>query len=211
MQLYYHPYACSLAVAITASEAGIPLELAFVDIMGTPHTLVDGSDYAGFNPRNYVPLLVLDDGRQLSEVGAILQYLADLRPEAGLAAAPGSFERVRLSEWLTFVGTELHKSYSPWLFHPDEVGEQAMAYAREGIAARYAFIERKLAGQDWLLGDAFSVADAYLFVMVNWAGVAATPLDAFPNIRAWFERMKARPHVREALRRHSAMPKVQAA
>lgn len=211
MKLYYNPYACSLAPAIVAAEAGIPLDLAFVDILRTPHTLGDGSDYAALNPRNYVPLLELDSGERLSEVAAIVQYLADRNPAAGLAPPAGTPERYRLQEWLTFLGTELHKFYSPWLFHPDEVGEQAMAYARSRIAARYRLIDMHLAENDYLMGAEVSVADAYLFVMANWAGFARTPLDAYPHVTEWFERMKARPAVARALAAHSRLPPALAA
>ncbi|MBN9317956.1 MAG: glutathione S-transferase C-terminal domain-containing protein [Devosia sp.] len=210
MQLYYHPYACSLAPAIVAAEAGIALDLVHVDILGAPHRLGDGTDYRDVNTRNYVPLLVRDDGSEVSEAGIILKVLADLNPTSGLAPAVGSPERLLLEQWLTFLGTELHKSYSPWLFHP-EVGATAQAYARDLVARRYAIVEAQLDGRTWLLGETFSVADAYLFVMVNWAAAAGTPLDGFPLIRAWFERMKARPKVREAIRNHSASPAAKAA
>jgi glutathione S-transferase len=209
MQLYYHPYGCSLAPAIAAAEAGIPLDFVYVDIIGEPHRLADGLLYSEINARNYVPLLGLDDGTEVSEAGIILQYLADLDPEAGLAPAHGTAERRLLNQWLTFLGTELHKTYSPWLFHP-EVGEQAQDYARQRVAARYAIVEKQLEGRAWLLGD-YSVADAYLFVMVNWAAAAKTPLTDFPNIRAWFERMKLRPQVRAALKTHSVSPAAVAA
>jgi len=211
MQLFYHPYGCSLAPAIVAAEAGIPLDFTYVDIIGAPHRLADGTLYAEINARNYVPLLVLDDGTEVSEAGIILQYLADLAPETGLAPANGTVERRQLNQWLTFLGTELHKTYSPWLFHPEEVGELAQAYARQRVAARYAIVEKQLEGRAWLLGD-YGVADAYLFVMVNWAAAASsTPLTDFPNIRAWFERMKARPQVRAAIKQHSASPAAVAA
>ncbi|HEV2514091.1 MAG TPA: glutathione binding-like protein [Devosia sp.] len=209
MQLYYHPYGCSLAPAIVAAEAGIPLDFVHVDIIGEPHTLADGMLYSEINARNYVPLLGLDDGTEVSEAGIILQYLADLNPAAGLVPAQGTTERRELNQWVTFLGTELHKTYSPWLFHP-EVGEQAQDYARKRAAARYAIVEKQLEGRAWLLDD-YSVADAYLFVMVNWAAAAKTPLADFPNIRAWFERMKARPQVRAAIKQHSASPAAQAA
>ena len=209
MKLYYNPYGCSLAVTIAAAEAKLPLDLVFVDILGDPHSLADGSDYSLINPRNYVPLLELESGEQISEVAAIVQYLADLVPDARLAPPAGTRERVKLQEWLTFLGTEVHKFYSPWLFHP-EVGEIAQDYARGKIASRYQLIDRHLADRDYLLGH-FSVADAYLFVMTNWAAFAKTPLDAFPNLRAWFERMQARPAVKEALRLHSRMPAAKAA
>lgn len=203
MKLYYHPWACSLAPAIAAAEAGIALDLVHVEILNEPHTLPDGSPYAAINPSGYVPLLVRDNGEPLSEVAVILQYLADRVP-GRLAPPPAAPERFELQQWLTFIGTELHKTYSPWLFHP-EVGEAAQDFARARIARRYALIDRQLAGREYLLGK-FTVADAYLFVAVNWAGTANTPLADFPNIRAWFERMKARPAVKEAIRVHSATP-----
>lgn len=206
MKLYFNPYACSLAVLIAATEAHIELDLVEVDILKDPHTLIDGSDYSDINPKNYVPALITANTEMLTEVSAILQYLADLRPEHNLAPAPGSWARTRLQETLNFLGSELHKFYSPWLFHPEDVGEQGMAYARAKIASRYALVETQLEGRDYLMGE-FSVADAYLFVMVNWAAFAKTPLDAFPNVRAWFDRMNARPAVQEALQLHSGQPK----
>lgn len=209
MQLYYHPYGCSLAPAIVAAEAGIALDYVYVDIVGEPHRLADGTLYTKINARNYVPLLGLDDGSEVSEAAIIVQYLSDLNPAAGLAPAPGTTERRVLNQWLAFLGTELHKTYSPWLFHP-EVGLAAQDYARRRVAARYAIVERQLEGREWLVGD-YSVADAYLFVMVNWAAAAKTPLADFPNIRAWFERMKARPQVRAALKLHSVNPAAVAA
>ncbi len=210
MQLYYNPYGCSLAPAIVAAEAGIVLDFTYVDILGTPHTLADGTDYRTVNPRNYVPLLIGDDGVEISEVAVILKALADQNPAAGLAPAVGTAERLLLDQWLNFLSSELHKSYSPWLFHP-EVGEAAQDYARALIARRYALVEKQLEGKTWLLGENFSVADAYLYVMVNWAAAAKTPLDDFPLLRAWFERMKARPHVRDAVRQHSRQPAAKAA
>ncbi len=209
MKLYYNPYGCSLAVMIAATEGRVPLDLIFVDILNHPHTLADGTDYSLINERNYVPLLELQSGEQISEVAVILQFLADRVPTAGLAPAPTAVERVKLQEWLNFIGTELHKFYSPWLFHP-EVGETAQEYARSRVASRYRLIDQHLADRDYIL-DGFSVADAYLFVMTNWAAFAKTPLDAFPNLRAWFERMKARPAVAEALRLHSRLPAAKAA
>ena len=210
MQLYYNPYGCSLAPAIVAAEAGIALDFIYVDILGTPHTLADGTDYRTVNPRNYVPLLVGDDGAEISEVAVILKALADRNPAARLAPALGTAERLLLDQWLNFLSSELHKSYSPWLFHP-EVGEAAQDYARALVARRYALVEKQLEGKTWLLGESFSVADAYLYVMVNWAAAAKTPLDDFPLLRAWFERMKARPQVREAVRQHSRQPAAKAA
>lgn len=210
MQLYYHPYGCSLAPAIIAAEADIALHYVHVDILGAPHALADGTNYLDINARNYVPLLILDDGTEVSEVAVILKLLADMAPEGRLARALGTPERLLLDQWLNFLSTELHKTYSPWLFHP-EVGEAGQSYARNLVARRYALVEKQLEGHAWLLGDAFTVADAYLFVMVNWAAAAGTPLDGFPLIRAWFDRMKERPMVRAGIRQHSRSEAAKAA
>lgn len=205
MKLYYNPYACSLAPLIAATELGLDLDVVFVDILKDPHTLIDGTDYSAIQPRNYVPMLELDNGRRMTEVAVILPYLADHKP-GNLAPAPTDPARYELQEWLNFIGTELHKFYSPWLFHA-EVGELAQNYARGKIAGRYRLIDRHLADRDYILGDSFSLADAYLVVPVSWADFAKTPLDAYPNIRAWFERVKARPAVQAALQHHAVTPK----
>ena len=210
MQLYYHPYGCSLAPAIVAAEAGIALDFVHVDILGAPHTLADGTNYLDINARNYVPLLILDDGTEVSEVAVILKLLADMHPDSQLAPATGTPDRLLLDQWLNFLGTELHKSYSPWLFHP-EVGESGQSYARDLVARRYALVEQQLEGRTWLLGDVFTIADAYLFVMVNWAAAAGTPLDGFPLIRSWFDRMKGRPLVRAAISQHARSQATKAA
>lgn len=202
MKLYFNPYACSLAVVILAAEAGIPLDLVEVDILKDPHTLADGSLYTAINAKNYVPMLELDNGERLTEVAVILQYLADLKPETGLVPAAGSIERVWQQEALNFIGTELHKFYSPWLFHP-EVGELAQDYARTKIAGRLAILDLQLAEFAFVAGDRFTAADAYLFVITNWSGFAKVSLAPFPNLRAWFKRVGERPAVKEALRLHA--------
>ena len=205
MKLYYNPYACSLAPMIAAAELGLDLDLVFVDILKDPHKLIDGTDYRAIQPRNYVPMLELDNGERMSEVAVILQYLADRKPGT-LAPPPADPVRYKMQEWLNFIGTELHKFYSPWLFHP-EVGETAQDYARAKIAGRYQLIDQHLANHDYYLGVSFSLADAYLFVAVYLVGFAKTPLDTYPNIQASFERVKARPAVQVALQRHSVTPK----
>jgi glutathione S-transferase len=202
MQLYFTPHTCSLAIVIAAVEAGLELDLVEVDIMQTPHRLKDGSDYAAINPRNYVPMLVLDNGETLTEVAVILQYLADLAPQTGLAAPNGGAARLRLQETLNFIASELHKSFSPWLFHP-EVGEAAQAYARTIATSRLALLDDRLGRQAFVAGDRLTIADAYLFVMVFWSGFTNIPLAPFANLGAWFARMKTRPSVIEALRLHS--------
>jgi glutathione S-transferase len=200
MKLYYGVNACSLATLITALEADQPIELVKVDIYHDPHTLPDGSSYADVNPKLYVPLLEFEDGRRLSEVAVQLQYLADRAPGSGLAPDRRSEDRYVLQEWLNYISSELHKSFSPWLFHP-EVGQAAQDTARAKIAFRLQFVEQKLSGRDYLLGD-FTVADAYLFTILNWSKFAKVKLDNFPNILAWQARVAARPAVQEAMRQH---------
>jgi glutathione S-transferase len=200
MKLYFTPGTCSLAPHIVIRELGLPVELRRVRLGPEPVVAADHSDYRALNPLGYVPLLELDDGRLLTEGVAILQYLADLAPAARLAPTAGTFERVELQQWLTFTSSELHKLYSPWLFHP-EYGEQAAEVARGRIATRLAVVERRLDGRDWLVGNRFSIADAYLFTIVDWSRAARVPLDAFPRVAAFLERVRARPSVAEALRR----------
>lgn len=200
MKLYFTPGTCSLAPHIVIRELGLPVELRRVRLGPEPVVAADHSDYRALNPLGYVPLLELDDGRLLTEGVAILQYLADLAPAARLAPTAGTFERVELQQWLTFTSSELHKLYSPWLFHP-EYGEQAAEVARGRIATRLAVVERRLDGRDWLVGNRFGIADAYLFTIVDWSRAARVPLDAFPRVAAFLERVRARPSVAEALRR----------
>ena len=198
MKLYYAPGACSLAPHIAASEAGILLELERVDLSKQPHRTATGEDFTSINPKGYVPALRLDDGALLTEGVAILQYLADLKPEAGLAPAPGTLARYRLQEWLTFVSSELHKMFSPWLFHP-EYGDQAAEVARSKIGERFAQLDGHLAGRAYLLGDSFTIADAYAFTIVSWSRVKQISLKPYPNLAAYIERIAARPKVREAM------------
>ena len=196
MKLYYSPGACSLSPHIVAHEAGIALELEKVDLK-TKQT-ESGQDFLSISPRGYVPALQLDNGEVLAEGPAIVQYLADLKPESGLAPANGSMARYRLQEWLTYIGTEIHKSYSP-LFNPatlDSVRADRAAY----LQRRYGLIEQTLAKQPYLLGEQFSVADVYLFVVTNWARMVKLDLGAFPALQAFQERIAARPAVQAALR-----------
>jgi glutathione S-transferase len=199
MKLYYAPGACSLSPHIVAAEAGIALHLVRVNLGRTPHTTASGADFSSVNPNGYVPVLELDDGQWLSEGPAIVQYLADLKPERGLAPAAGTLARARLQSWLNFVGTELHKMYSPWLFHA-EYGEQAQAVARGKLAERLAFVDRHLADNGpYLMGESFTVADAYLFTVVSWSKLVNVDLSDFPAVRAHLERVGARPAVRQAM------------
>jgi glutathione S-transferase len=199
MKLYYATGTCSLSPHIVAREAGVHLDVERVDLGKNPHRTETGADFAEINPKGYVPALRLGDGALLTEGVAIVQYVADLAPGSGLAPAAGTFERYRLQEWLTFVSSELHKMFSPWLFHPEH-GELAQRVAREKIAQRLAFIERHLAGQEFLMGDRFTVGDAYCFTIVGWSKFARIDMAPYPGLRRYMDRIAARPKVREAMR-----------
>jgi len=195
MKLYYSPGACSLSPHIVALEAGIPLQLEKVD--GNVKRTESGQDYWQVNPKGYVPALLLDNGELLTEGTAIVQYLADLKPESGLAPANGTLPRYRLQESLGYINSELHKTYSP-LFRPttpDEVREERKDYLRK----RYAPLDAVLAKQDWLLGDHFTAADAYLFTVTNWAKHVELDLSGFPALLAFQKRVAARPKVQAAM------------
>jgi glutathione S-transferase len=196
MRLFYASGACSLSPHIVAQEAGIELRLQKVDLK--TKTIASEGDFFGVNPKGYVPTLELDNGEILTEGSAIVQYLADLKPEKGLAPPAGTFERYRLQEWLGFINSELHKSYSP-LFRPDTPADtraERVAYLNK----RYAVVEKRLEGHPYLLGAAFTVADAYLFTVTNWANAVKFDLTPFPNLRAFQERVAARPAVKAAMK-----------
>jgi glutathione S-transferase len=196
LTLYYSAGACSLAPHIVAREAGIPIELIEVDL--AKHQLKDGSDYYEINPRGYVPALRLADGTLLTEVAALVQYLADLKPEAALAPKAGTLDRVKLQAWLTFISSELHKVFSPWLWHKD-TAESTVRAVREKIATRFAELDRLLAAQPYLMGERFSVADAYAFAIVNWSNFLGVDLTPYPALAAYMARVAERPKVKEAL------------
>jgi glutathione S-transferase len=201
MKLYYSPGACSLSVHITLRESGLPFELVLASTK--THQLEDGTDYYTINPKGYVPLLELDNGERLTEVAAIQQYIADQVPERQLAPANGTMPRYRLQEWLTFTGTELHKAYGP-LFNPGSSDETKNA-AKGRINGRLAYVNTQLAGKSYLLGDTFSVADTYLFVVANWSGRVGVELTPFPHLQAFMSRMLARPSVPAALKAEGLM------
>ena len=195
MKLYYKAGACSLSPHIVLREAGLDFELERVDLASKKTG--SGGDYFGVNPKGYVPALALDDGQLLTEGPAIVQYLADLVPEKRLAPPAGTMERVRLQEWLNFIATELHKGFSP-LYNP-RAPEEWKGVARELLAKRIALVAERLTGQDYLMGDDFTVADAYLFTVLNWAGFAKVDLSPWPVLGAYQARVAARPAVRAAL------------
>jgi glutathione S-transferase len=195
MKLYYAPGACSLAPHIVAREAGLKLDLEKVDL-GIGRT-ENGVVFAEINPKGYVPALALDNGEVLTEVSALVQYLSDQAPQAGLVPAAGTIERYRLLEWLGFISTEIHKGFGP-LWNPQSP-EAAKTIARNNLAKRFAWLDQTLARGPYLLGERFTVADAYLFTVVNWTNFHAIDLKPYPHLKAFMERVGARPRVRDAL------------
>jgi len=196
MKLYYSPGACSLSPHIAMHEAG----LAFEPVLASTktHKLQDGTDYYGINPLGYVPLLELDDGTLLREGPAIVQYIADLAPTKNLAPAAGTLQRYRLQEWLTFIGTEIHKTFSP-LFNP-ATPEETKTMSRDKLASRLKWVDGQLEGKTYLMGEHFGVADGYLFTVTNWAKPTGVDISGLPNLLAWRERVAARPAVQAAMK-----------
>ena len=196
MKLYYSPGACSLSPHIALHEAGLAYEPVLASTKS--HKLQDGTDYYGINPLGYVPMLELDDGTRLREGPAIVQYIADLAPTKNLAPAAGTRQRYRLQEWLTFIGTEIHKGYSP-LFNPN-MPEEAKTIFKDKLKSRYEWLDGQLADKQYLMGEQFSVADGYLFAVTNWTKPTGVDISGFSNVQAWHARVAARPAVQEALK-----------
>ena len=195
MKLYYSPGVCSLSPHIVAHEIGLPLKIEKVDTKAKQTET--GRDFLAINPKGYVPALELDSGEVLTEGPAIVQYLADQKPGSGIAPPNGTLARSRLQEMLGYINSEIHKSYSP-LFRaetPEETRVERKAYLHK----RYALLDGILAKQPWLLGDTFTAADAYLFVVTRWAKGAGVDLSAFPALNAFQERVAARPAVQAAM------------
>jgi glutathione S-transferase len=197
MKLYYSAGACSLSPHIVLEESGLSYEA--VSAPTKTHKLEDGTDYYTINPLGYVPLLELDDGRRLHEGPAIVQYIADQVSASNLAPANGTFERYKLQEWLTFIGTELHKGgFSP-LFSPATPADFKPSIL-ERLNSRLQWVEGELAGKQYLMGDQFNVADAYLFTVTNWAPYVALDISVLPNLQAYRARVAARPAVIAAMK-----------
>jgi glutathione S-transferase len=196
MKLYYMPGACSLAPHIALREAGLPFDLEKVD--GASKKTANGEDFMAINPKGAVPAIKLDDGQVLTEGAAIQQYIADKAPGKKLAPAAGTLERYRLQETLNYIASEVHKGIGQ-LFNkamPDDFKETV----KKGLAAKqFPFLEKALAGKDYLMGD-FTVADGYLFTVLNWTKMHNIDLSAFPNITAFMKRVAARPAVQEAMK-----------
>ena len=196
MKLYYSPGACSLSPHIALLEAGLPYDLVKVDLRAKK--LENGDDYLKVNPKGQVPALMLDNGELLTEGPVIVQAIADKVAGKNLAPAVGSPERYRLQEWLNFITTELHKSFSP-LFQP-AIPDDVKTFFKDRIMGKFKYTDSKLAGQDYLMGKQFTVADGYLFVMLKWAERTGMDLSAFKNLMTFKDRVAARPNVQAALK-----------
>ena len=195
MKLYYSTGACSLSPHIALHEAGLAFEAVLASTK--THQLPDGTDFYTINPLGYVPVLELDNGERLREGPAIVQYTADQVPDKKLAPANGTLARYRLQEWLSFIGTELHKGHSP-LFAPG-TPEDYKPVLRQRLLSRFEWVNAQLADKDYLLGD-FSVADAYLYTVSRWGQFVGVDTSGLPHLMAFKQRMEARPGVQAALR-----------
>lgn len=195
MKLYFSPGACSLSPHIALREAGLPFELEQVN--NQEKKTKSGKDYWTVNGKGYVPTLELDNGERITEGPVIVQYIADQKPGSGLAPANGTLERVRVQEWLNFVTSELHKSFSP-LFRPT-TPDAYKDITRQNLSKRLDWVEKQLDGKQYLTGDKFTVADGYLFVVLRWAPRVNIDLAKWPNLKAFVDRVAARPKVHEAL------------
>lgn len=196
MKLYYSPGACSLAVHIALREAGLTTDLVKVDLAS--HRLEGGADYLAINPRGYVPLLEFGDGSRHTEVAALLQYVGDLAPATGLLPAAGTAQRFEVLKWLAFVSSELHKVFSPWLWHK-ETADSTRKDCKDRLALRFAELEQVFTARPYLAGGSFTVADAYAFTIVSWAPMLGMSLKAYPQLQAWMTRIAQRPAVHAAL------------
>jgi glutathione S-transferase len=201
MKLYYSPGACSLSPHIALLEAGLPYDLVKVDLKAKK--LDNGDDYLAINPKGQVPALGLDSGELVTEGPVIVQFIADQAKDKKLAPAIGSEERRKLQEWLTFINGELHKNFSP-LFQP-AFNDEVKGFFKTRLMGKFKYLDGALAGSDHLTGKDFTVADAYLFVMLNWAERMNIDLSGFKNLMAFKERVAARPKVQEALTKEGLM------
>lgn len=196
MKLYYMPGACSLAPHIVANELGIKLDLIRVSMSNK--TTEHGDDYLAINPNGYVPALVLDDGQVLTEVAALVQYLADQKPAAGLLPPVGALPRYKTLEFLSFAGTELHKGFAAF-FRPG-TPEETKEASRAVLQKRIAYVDGLLSRQTYIAGDAYTVADVYLWVVLGWARIVKFDLSAFAHVQRWQALIAARPAVQQSLK-----------
>jgi glutathione S-transferase len=196
LKLYYTPGACSLSPHIALREAGVPFELVKVDL--TAKKLADGGDFLAINPKGYVPALGLEDGQVLTEGAIIVQYIADLAPDSRLAPRSGSFARVRLNEWLHFIATELHKGFGP--INNPKSNPELKQFFRQRLDARFQILASALSGREYLDGSSFSVADGYAYYTLrNLRRLEAAAVEQSVVLKAYYDRVAARPAVRAAL------------
>ena len=196
MKLYFAPGACSLSPHIVLREAGYNFDLEQVN--NQEKKTKSGSDYWSINAKGQVPVLELDNGERITEGPVIVQYLADQKPDSNLAPKNGSMERVRVQEWLNFTTSEIHKTFGP-LFRPT-TPDAFKDVSKENLGKRFDWLDKQLAGKQYLTGDNFTVADAYLFSVLRWSGRVKIELGKWPNLQAYVDRVGARPHVQEAMK-----------
>jgi glutathione S-transferase len=196
MKLYFAPGACSLSPHIVMREAGMKFDLEQVN--NQEKKTKSGVDYWTVNGKGQVPVLEFDDGERLTEGPVIVQWIADQNPSAGLVPAVGTLDRYRVQEWLNFTTSELHKSFGP-IFRPT-TPDAYKAISKENLGKRFDWLDKRLAGKQYLMGDKFTVADAYLFTILRWATRIEMDLAKWPNLKAYVDRVAARPKVQEALK-----------
>jgi glutathione S-transferase len=208
LQLYFSPMACSLASRIALMEAGLDARYHLVHL-GTKKVADDGSDFRGISSKSAVPVLVLENGERLTESAAVLQYVADLKPERGLAPRPGDPDRYRLQEWLSFIGAEIHKAFLfPTFWYKDDA---SLAKPRARIGQTLSVPAAYLADREFLVGQRFTVADAHLTWALLLLRAAGVDIAQWPSLSAYLERMQARPMVREAIATEMALRKTMTA
>jgi glutathione S-transferase len=203
MKLYYSPASCAMSPHIVLNEGGFNYELERVDLK--TKLTETGKDFNTINEQGAVPFLVLDNGETLTEGAAIVQYIADQNPASGLVPAAGTLERARLQEWLNYISTEMHKAHVP-LFKP-EYPEESKQIALKNIKKAYDYVSKKLGSKPYLLGDKFTVADAYLFTIINWHNFVNIDLSPWPVLVEYQNRVSARPGVQAAMRKEGLLDK----
>jgi glutathione S-transferase len=197
MKLYFFPGACSLACHIALRESGATFDMEKVD--GKTKKTASGADYLAVNPKGYVPTLALDDGQKLTEAAAILQYVADQNPAAKLAPAAGSMERYRMIEWLNFIATEIHRNHTPLFKFAEKLPDASKQVFKDDLAGRFEWLAKQLEGKQYLLGDTFSIADIYLFTVLNWPRYVGMDIGKWPALKEYHKRIGSRPAVQAAL------------
>lgn len=195
MKLYYFPGACSLAPHIVLHEIGLPCEIEKVDL--TNKMTQSGVDFLSINPKGFVPALQLDNGQILTEAQVIMQYLADQVPEKNLAPPAGSIARYRLMEWLSYIATDLQKGFAP-LFNPETTDETRMT-VHANLGRQFNYIAEQLEKSEYICGERFTIADAYLFTVLSWASYVEIDLSAWPTLAAYLVRIAARSAVKAAM------------